>query len=192
MANPLFLPPCPVSQLFPCFLGRSLESGSGLSGQKPTFSLAEKDREGMSVHTHTRQLLCPMGRSELFPFAQGCLRMPLKPIPPADQGSGPRRQEGKPSRRGLFPPDPTPSTFSTSLLPSFASPVNAIKHTSVPDPLGTWNVAYKLLLSLAISGPVQAPLHSNDQRGMAGKAGLGGEMNLSFVSHGLVVSPLTV
>ena len=82
------------------------------------------------MHTHggTRQLLCHLQKGSAPPISQGRLWMPLNPIT-----SG----EGGEAIQPLFPPDSTPTTFSTSLLPSFASPVNAIKHTSMPDLLGT-------------------------------------------------------
>ena len=63
----------------------------------------------------------------------------LHPIRSNSWGGGGHRKKEKGNNKAvdfshLTPP---PSTFSTSLLPSFASPVNAIKRKSMSDPLGT-------------------------------------------------------
>ena len=79
---------------------------------------------------------CRRGKAlpQLPNSTSGCYFVPLHL---ACKGGGHGKKEGKQQGCGLFPPGSTLSTFSKSLLPSFASPVNAIKHTFMPSPLGT-------------------------------------------------------
>ena len=126
------------------------------------------------THTHRAALLSYTAGKNTPPIIQRHLWVVPHPIRSNSWG-GRTQKEGKESNRAvdfshLTPP---PSTFSTSLLPSFASPVNAIKRNSMSDPLGTWNAAYKLP---AFLGHYRACLSQRctNQEGTAEKHGLEG------------------
>lgn len=100
------------------------------------------------------------------PIIQEHLWILLHPLHLTSTGADTERRKGKQPSCGPFPPDSTLPTFSKSSLPSFASPVNAIKHTSMPNPLGAWNVAYKLpaFLGRPLTSLFKPALHSPSTR----------------------------
>ena len=173
----------PFPQLFAFFLGNLEESrtgGFGRSEQKLTWSLHWREQEAPGsharacvlththTHTHTRQPFCHTQLERTLPQlskgTSGCASS-YKIQQLGWGGSGHRKKEKGNNKAVDFSHlTPPPSTFSTSLLPSFASPVNAIKRKSMSDPLGTWNAAYKLPAFLAITGPVWASIALTTRR----------------------------
>ena len=166
----------PFPQLFAFFLGNLEESrtgGFGRSEQKLTWSLHWREQEApgsharacVLTHTHDSPSVIHSWKEHSPNYPKAPLGV-LHPIRSNSWGGGGHRKKEKGNNKAvdfshLTPP---PSTFSTSLLPSFASPVNAIKRKSMSDPLGTWNAAYKLPAFLAITGPVWASIALTTRR----------------------------
>ena len=182
----------PFPQLFAFFLGNLEESragGFGLSEQKLTEACIEESRKHLVhacacviTHTHTTALLSYTTGKNTPPIIQRHLWVLLHPIRSRSWG-GQTQKEGKGSHRAadfshLTPP---PSTFSTSLLPSFASPVNAIKRNSMSDPLGTWNAAYKLPAFLGHYCACLSQHCTNNQKATAEKHSLEGRWTWVYI-----------